>query len=153
MSLILETLEDVGASGTGSYPGIYISHSISPYSRPFSVSIGGGTVTVTYNVDFEIFPLQYVDYVNTAGSLVRIPGINAMDLLPDPSAAPHLAKMREDTKSSVTFTITIQSYSVEDDGEGNSYTVNYTMSHTMIINANYNTNRDKVVSAVNARRS
>lgn len=158
MSVILEAIEDQSQSGSGSYPGAYDDgYNITPYSRPFSVSLGGGSVTVTYNVDFEIFPLQYVDYVSSSGDKVRIPGITAMDVLPGPSAAPHVFKMREDTKSSFNFTLTVYSHdeTLITDEDGNSYLdiTNYVTSFAIIIIANYNTNRDKLVAAVNTRRT
>ena len=153
----MQFVEDVSSTDTDSYPGAYDDgYTISPNPHPFSISVGGGTVSATYFVDFRIFPLQYVDYVNPAGKLVRIPGIQAMDLLPGPAAAPHVVKMREDTKSFVDYTLTVYSHdeSVETDEEGNSFTTrtDYVTNFTLRVFANYNTNRDKLIAAVNARR-
>jgi hypothetical protein len=144
--------EDVGASGSLAHPGDYISHSISPYSSPFSVAGGGSSVSVTYSPTPVIFPLQYIDYVTPSGSVSRINGVNAFDLLPPPVASPHVVKMQEDTKSSFSFTLTVNSISYETNEEGGVSSTNYTTVHSLVVLPNYSTSRDLLKTAVNARR-
>jgi hypothetical protein len=152
MSVILAAIENVSSSGSASFPGTYTGHVITPYDRPFSVSAAGGTITVTYNVDFSVFPLQYVDYITPAGNLTRIQGIDAIENLPSPIQSPEIIKMREDTKSVVDFILTVFSIGTETDEEGNSSTTEFSTSYSIIITANYDTNRDRLIAEVNARR-
>lgn len=115
MSEIIRTPEDVGATGTGTIDGDYLSHSISgplsdPSLGPFSVSAGGSSVTVTYIPDPTLFPLQYVEYVDPSGEVIRIDGNDALSRIPE--SAEHISKMREDFKDLLRWTLTVQGQKV-----------------------------------------
>ena len=143
MSLILSTRETLGASGTAGIPGEYVSYAISPNPAPIIVTGSSGSVTATYVVDPTIFPLQYIEYVGAAGSVVRVSGIDAWDNLPGPVVAQHIVKMREDSKDLIEYTLTVFS----EDLEGS-----YTTVFTIIIFADYDVSRDLLSAAVNDRR-
>lgn len=143
MSLILSTRETVSASGTAGIPGEYVSYTISPNPAPIIVTGSSGSVTATYAVDPTIFPLQYIEYAGITGEIVRLSGIDAWANLPDPAVAPHIVKMREDTKDLIEYTLTVFS----EDFEGS-----YTTVFTIIIFADYDVSRDLLSAAVNDRR-
>ena len=162
MSEILRTTEDVGASGSASLDGDYLSHSLSgPPRQPFSVSGSGSTVTVTYNPDPLLFPLQYVEFVNDAGNVVRVNGNDAWDNVPGPSIANHISKMREDTKDLLTWTLSVQGEKTvpgdpDPDAEPDApppppTVVPFSASFTIVILANYNISKALLSAAVAAR--
>lgn len=166
MSEILRTTEDVGASGTGTIDGDYLSHSISgpfldPLNSPFLVSGGGSTVTVTYIPDPLLFPLQFVEYVNAERNVVRVDGNDAWNNVPPPSISKHISKMREDTKDLQTWTLVVQGEKTipgdpdpdaEPDAEPPPSTVvPVSASFTIVILANYNISKALLSAAVAAR--
>jgi len=154
MSLILSTKETVSASGTGSIPGDYVSHTVSPSTSAISASGGGGTVTATYTVNPLIFPLQYVEYVSPEGGVVRVSGNDAWSRVPGPSTAPHIVKMREDTKDLVNYTLTViskETIPAEEEG-GESTEIIHSTQFTVTIFAHYDARKALITAAVNARR-
>jgi hypothetical protein len=154
MSLILSTRETLGASGTAGIPGEYVSYAISPNPAPIIVTGSSGSVTATYVVDPTIFPLQYIEYVGAAGSVVRVSGIDAWDNLPGPVVAQHIVKMREDTKDLIEYTLTVTSKeTIPSEEEGGEATeVFYQTVFTIIIFADYDVSKDLLTAAVNDRR-
>jgi hypothetical protein len=152
MTYIVVTTEDVGASGTQSIPGTYVSHSFGPKIRPplddpFTISGGGGSVTATYNPDPLVFPLQYVEYINPAGGTVRVNGVDAWTRVPGPSEAVHIVKMREDTKDKVEYTLTVISQEYTEDG-----LQTYSTTFQAKVYANYDPSKGLLTAAVDARR-
>jgi hypothetical protein len=143
MSLILSTRETVSASGTAGIPGEYVSYAISPNPAPIVVTGSLGSVTATYIIDPTIFPLQYIEYLNVAGEVVRVLGFDAWTDFPGPVVAPHIIKMREDTKDLIEYTLTVFS----EDFEGS-----YTTIFTIIIFADYDASKALLAAAVNDRR-
>ena len=152
MTYIVVTTEDVGASGTESIPGDYTGHTFGPKIRPplddpFTISGGGGSVTATYNPDPLGFPLQYVEYTNTAGEVVRVTGVDAWDRVPGPSEAVNIVTMQEDTKDKIDYTLTVFSQEVTEEG-----VQSYTTTFQAIVYANYNPSKELLLAAVDARR-
>ena len=145
MSLILSTRETVSASGTAGIPGEYDSYTISPSPAPIIVTGTIGSVTATYIVDPTIFPLQYIEYLNVAGEIVRVSGSDAWTDFPGPVVAPHIIKMREDTKDLIEYTLTVFSEDLED-------STRYTTVFTIIIFADYDASKELLAAAVNDRR-
>jgi hypothetical protein len=143
MSLILSTRETVSASGTAGIPGEYVSYAISPNPAPIVVTGSLGSVTATYIIDPTIFPLQYIEYLNVAGEVVRVSGFDAWTDFPGPAVAPHIVKMREDTKDLIEYTLTVFSEDIEG---------SYTTVFTIIIFADYDVSKELLVAAVNDRR-
>jgi hypothetical protein len=158
MSLILSTKEGSAASGTGSFPGVYVSHTLSPKIRPpsddpFSISPGGSSITVTYNPDPFIFPLQYIDYVDTNGSVVRINGVDAWDRVPDVPQSPHIVKMQEATGDVVDYFVTVISEEEIAGEEGESSTfITHSTTFQLEIFADYDISKALLLAAVDARR-
>ena len=153
MTYIVVTTEDVAASGTEAIPGDYTGHAFGPKIRPpfddpFTISGGGGSVTVTYNPDPLVFPLQYVEYTNPAGEVVRVNGVDAWDRVPGPTEAVNIVTMREDTKDKVEYTITVFSQEFTEEG-----VQSYTTTFQAKVYANYNPSKDLLLAAVDARRS
>jgi hypothetical protein len=158
MSLILSTKEGAAASGTGSFPGVYVSHTLSPKIRPpsddpFSISPGGSSITVTYNPDPFIFPLQYIDYADVTGSIVRISGVDAWDRVPPPSQSPHIVKMQEATGDVVDYFVTVTSIEeiAGEEGAGSTF-ITHSTTFQLEIFADYDISKDILIAAVDARR-
>lgn len=158
MTMILSTKEGQAASGTGSFPGVYVSHSLSPKIRPpsddpFSVSPGGSSVAVTYNPDPFIFPLQYIDYATPDGSIVRINGVDAWDRVPPVSQSPQIIKMQEATGDVVDYTLTVISIEEVAGEEGASSTfITHSTTFQMEIYADYDVSKALLIAAIDARR-
>ena len=151
MTYIVITTEDVGASGTASIPGNYVGHSFGPKLRPplddpFTISGGGGSVTATYTPDPLVFPLQYVEYTNPSGEVVRVNGVDAWTRVPGPSEAVNIVTMREDTKDKVEYTLTVFSQEYTEEG-----LQSYSTTFQAKVYANYNPSKDSLLAAVAAR--
>jgi hypothetical protein len=163
MTMILSTKEGQAASGNGTFPGTYVSHSLSPKIRPplddpFTVSPGGGSITVTYTPDPFIFPLQYIDYVNSSGEVVRINGADAWDRVPPPAESPQIVKMQEATGDVFEYTVTVTSeeeVAGEEgsggEGVGSTY-ITYTTVFQIEIYADYDVSKETLKAAIDARR-
>jgi len=153
MTYIVVTTEDVGASGSQPLPGNYVSHSFGPKIRPptddpFVITGGGRSVTAQYKPDPYVFPLQYVDYTNPAGQVVRVNGVDAWTRVPGPSAAVNIVKMQEDTKDKQEYTLTVISQDYDEDGNLQTYTSTFQAK----VYANYDTSQGLLLAAVDARR-
>lgn len=158
MTLILSTKEGVSASGSGSFPGNYVSHTLSPKIRPpsddpFNIAGGGSSITVTYTPDPFIFPMQYIDYLSNSGEVIRINGVDAWDRVPPPAESPQIIKMQEATGDVVDYFVTVTSIEevAGEEGAGSTY-ITHTTTFQMEIFADYDISKAQLVAAVDARR-
>jgi hypothetical protein len=158
MSIILSTKEGIAATGSGSFPGNYVSHALSPKIRPpsddpFSIVGGGSSITVTYTPDPFIFPLQYIDYANNSGEIVRINGVDAWDRVPPPSQSPQIIKMQEATGDVVDYFVTVTSIEevAGEEGAGSTF-ITHSTTFQLEIFADYDISKDILIAAVDARR-
>jgi hypothetical protein len=155
MSLILSTKETVEASGSGSFPGVYLSHSIAPLPAPFVVAAGGSSITVTYIIDRLIFPLEYIDYLDLGGTVVRITGVDAWDQVPSATQAPHIITMQEASGDVVDYILTVfsrEEISSEDEEVTEPTIIDHVTTFQIEIFADYDESKVRLEDAVNARR-
>ena len=108
----------------------------------------GDTLLIEYEPSPDLFPLQYLDYLDADRNRLRIEGVDAFDQLPDPQDAPEVVEMREDDKDQLIWSVPVTATGLDGDGEPATASATYTIR----VQANYNLSRDKLSEAVDARR-
>lgn len=152
MPTILDVIEDQTKTGTGAYPGAYTDGWTFPEWIHGPYTVGGNNVSITHVPDKLVFPLKFVTHLDPSGNSITVPGVDAMENLPPPSAAPHVVHMQEDSRDQRSFTLTVYSHDEGYDFDGNLVITNYVTSFTARIIANYTTNKNLLEAAVAARR-
>ena len=154
---IISTTEDVGSSEVitstlatvESWSVEFVGAGAAPDNPPSLVGTDqGDSFLIEYVPTNQLFPLQYVDYLEPDQTRVRVTGVDAWDQVPGPEDAPEIVEMREDDKDLLEWSAEVTATGLDGEGQPVSATADYTIT----VFANYNLSRDILVEAVNARR-
>ena len=154
---IINTTEDVGASVTitttlntvESWSVDFVGVGAAPDNPPSLIGTDqGASFLIEYVPTNQLFPLQYVDYLEPDESRVRVTGADAWDQVPDPEDAPEIVEMREDDNDLLVWEAQVTAEGLDEMAQPATATATYTIT----VFANYNLSRDTLVEAVNARR-
>lgn len=116
-------------------------------SGNFTIAGSGLMFAVDYVSELGLFPLQYVRYQTPERTLVEV---DSWDAVPGPADAPQITKMREDTKDLVEWQLDITATGLDMSSPPKPVTASG--SYVLRVFANYDTSRDRLVDAINAKR-
>lgn len=108
-----------------------------------SVTDNDGSITVEYDANRLIFPIEKLSYVDDQKNRVDIFEPNVFELLPEPEKAPYVVEMRREPVSQKTWNLEVFA---KNDTDSKSATFFIT------IIANYSITRDQLLGEINARR-
>ena len=113
----------------------------------FSLEGSGFTFTVSYVDEVGLFPFQFLDYLDANRERQRVSGF---DELPPPEDAGDVILMQEFDQDLWEWQITITATGLDDDSPP--APASETGVYTVMVRANYDTSRDQLIEAVDARR-
>lgn len=103
------------------------------------------SLTINYYSNEDLFPLQYIEYVNPQVEVIRV---NGFDDLPSTSESPDIVKMLTDGRNFQEWDLEVSVTGMSTE-EGQ---VTISEVYRIMIRANYNGVRDQLVQEVNNRR-
>jgi hypothetical protein len=112
--------------------------------RNFKFNGAGNTFTIDYFNELMLFPIQHIDYMKDDVTRIRI---NSWEDLPSVSDSPEIVLMREDWKDLIEWTLTVTAI-----GTVSGMPSSVTDTYTIIVYANYDSSRNLLKGAVDARR-
>jgi len=124
------------------------------------VGASGSVFTFTYKDNLEAFPMSHVDYMQSNGNVVRIPGVDAIyHVPPDVNESIEIISMIEDRKSRIDDSYSITAWKerepYEEEGEtpeGGPYYNTESGTFTIRIWANYDKHRDMLDTLLKERK-
>lgn len=113
----------------------------------FVVTPDGLDLLVAYVTEDGLFPIQAIRFIDDQG---QDQSVDRFEDLPPPAQSPVLYELREDTKSVLEWELAVTA--AGQDTQSPSQPATASGTYTLTVFANYDTSRDKLVAAIEARK-